>query len=412
MHLRISYATRVSFLYFTSLVLVGFVSYVSGYIFWLFSIVALYFLFLANMKGVVSFQTRVSVGFLSCFFALLLTLWLPTITSPDSVAFLSNFQTYTSIELIGEIFASISDKGLGFISTRLTFPLFLKAFLGDIFIEYPALILTINIALWTCASLLWVSVLKERYERLYPHSSMAKKTPKLVFVFLMLSPSVLYWEIALNKDIASVSLSIFAFYFLVRKNWLLFILFFLVASMIRPYSAAVIASYYIYYKNNRTLMLSATAGVMLMLIMLSKGSFTVIINGFLGLIFFLVSPNPLSPSNWQISIDTGTWQMSPILLTLEGIFVLFILAIGMALILNRRNLRIEFVATIFSIFIVSSAVVFVGYYRVLDIGLDYGLGTFGDNLVRKKLSAWPLIITLIASIVSHFSLGSLKYARR
>lgn len=202
---------------------------------------------------------------------------------------------------------------------------------------------------------------------------------------LMLSPSLMYMSSLFAKDITCVWLGLLAALLLLQKRWLLFLIVILYATGLRDYAVIyTLCFYFLYTQRIRTAVcvMLAAAGLLFMQI----GPLG-IINAVMLSIFLFISPNPMNFSNWEPEL---------LLRTLEAVFMGIVLMISVYQAIVYKETRKFYLMAALLIFTYACALVLVGYVTITGRELDYGVGTIGDNMVRKKLPVLPLLYTIAA----------------
>ncbi|WP_127499383.1 hypothetical protein [Paenibacillus glycanilyticus] len=223
---------------------------------------------------------------------------------------------------------------------------------------------------------------------------------------LMLSPSLMYMSSLFAKDITCVWLGLLGAQLLVRKRWLLFILVIVYATGLRDYAIIYTLSFYFLYTQKVRTSLCVMAGAA-GLLFLQIGPLG-IINATMLSIFLFLSPNPINFSNWEPEL---------LLRTLEAVFMGIILMISVYQAIVYKETRKFYLMAAALIFTYACTLVLVGYVTITGRELDYGVGTIGDNMVRKKLPVLPILYTIAAYaimwcrkifILKHRKIQSLK----
>ncbi|SFE85390.1 hypothetical protein SAMN05216378_4336 [Paenibacillus catalpae] len=202
---------------------------------------------------------------------------------------------------------------------------------------------------------------------------------------LMLSPSLMYMSSLFAKDITCVWLGLLGALLLLQKRWLLFLIVILYATGLRDYAVIyTLCFYFLYTQRIRTAVcvMLAAAGLLFMQI----GPLG-IINAVMLSIFLFISPNPMNFSNWEPEL---------LLRTLEAVFMGIVLMISVYQAIVYKETRKFYLMAALLIFTYACALVLVGYVTITGRELDYGVGTIGDNMVRKKLPVLPLLYTIAA----------------
>jgi hypothetical protein len=225
---------------------------------------------------------------------------------------------------------------------------------------------------------------ESRFAYALPDPDNARQPFILISVIgLMLSPSLMYMSSLFAKDITCVWLGLLGAMLLLRKRWLLFIIVVLYSTGLRDYAVIyTLCFYFLYTQRIRTAIgvMLAAAGLLFMQI----GPLGIINAGMLS-VFLFISPNPINFSNWEPEL---------LLRTLEAVFMGIILMISVYQAIVYKETRKFYLMAAVLIFTYACALVLVGYVTITGRELDYGVGTIGDNMVRKKLPVLPLIYTI------------------
>ncbi|MGM0520089.1 MAG: hypothetical protein ACQERD_10645 [Campylobacterota bacterium] len=263
-----------------------------------------------------------------------------------------------------------------FFASTYTFPLLLDDFYKK---EYQYLYLANS----------WIGALKTK-------STWLDK--KAFFRFLVLSPSVLYWSSTFSKDILSLSFAVLAATFLYRRSYFFGLLFIGLGLLIRPYSIATVVAIYLFLNNehivNRYKKYVVTVYIFVYALFTS---WIVLLNTVMLFVFVFASPVVYKLQNWEL-IVIGKWNYSPFLFTIEGMFSSVILMLFLLFSVINKSFRFFSKEFIFPFVLLSTALGAMGYYTSFE---SYGLGTLGDNMVRKKLIFWPLISVVFAMVSTH-----------
>lgn len=317
-------------------------------------------------------------------------IFLPVLTAEDSFAYLDNTNQFSFIELTTKIFTTFDPMSISLVSARFVFPAMLKPYLGDVMIIAPGFIALINSLIWIIAVFAWVELVSA--SKLI-ESTRRKFTLNTLFVMMLVTPSSFYWSAVLNKDVITTSMTIFASVALIKRRYGMAILWIVLATLLRSYAIAMVVAFYLAINGSNKTRLTALAGAFFVVWAYARGSFIPLVNTFVTTIYFFLSPNPSNLDNWLPYLNTGTWRLSPVILTIEGIFLGSMLAFGILISVLKERVR-NVIATLFvSILICSAALTLVGYHLFLGMGESYSFFSFGDNFVRKKFSAWPLLMT-------------------
>jgi hypothetical protein len=206
----------------------------------------------------------------------------------------------------------------------------------------------------------------------------------LIFT-LLASPSLMYMSSLFAKDVTCVLLGLYGASLMLRRKWLLFVVVIAYATGLRDYAIVYTLCYYWLYSRR----LMAAIGVMAVacaIIALQVGPLGLLNAGMLT-IFLFISPNPINLSNWEPEL---------LLRTAEALLMTAVLVASFYQFVRRRETRPFYTIAFILLFTYACALVLVGYVTVMGRSLEYGLGTIGDNMVRKKLPVIPLIYTICA----------------
>ncbi|MFX3635797.1 MAG: hypothetical protein ACE3L7_27885 [Candidatus Pristimantibacillus sp.] len=207
----------------------------------------------------------------------------------------------------------------------------------------------------------------------------------IVVIGLLVSPSLMYMSSLFAKDITCVLLGLYGALLLLRKQWLLFILIMLYSTGLRDYAIVyTLCFYFLYTQRIRTAV--GVMGAAALLIVWQVGPLGVI-NATMLSIFLFISPNPSNIGNWEPRL---------LLRTLEAVFMASILVMSVYQYFKFKETRKFYLMAAVLLFTYACALVLVGFATITGRDLEYGVGTIGDNMVRKKLPVIPLIYTISA----------------
>ncbi|GMK39897.1 hypothetical protein PCCS19_29520 [Paenibacillus sp. CCS19] len=227
--------------------------------------------------------------------------------------------------------------------------------------------------------------LNDRYFA-YPMPEGSRDTFDRTLIFTLLaSPSLMYMSSLFAKDVACVLLGLYGASLMLRRKWLLFIVVIAYATGLRDYAIVYTLCFYLLY----TRRLKTAIGVMgaaCAVIVLQIGPLGLINAGMLT-VFLFISPNPINPGNWEPEL---------LMRTAEAVLMTAVLVASVYQYARRKETRPFYTIAFILLFIYACALVLVGYVTVMGRSLEYGLGTIGDNMVRKKLPVIPLIYTICA----------------
>ncbi|WP_042221719.1 hypothetical protein [Oceanobacillus manasiensis] len=214
---------------------------------------------------------------------------------------------------------------------------------------------------------------------------------RLIIAGLLISPTLMYWSSTFSKDIFSVLLAIISLYFLLDKRYILFFLFLVYSTMLRPYSIVIIAIYYVFYRGSKKLMwmgvLGSTAVVAYYVGV--KG----VVNIFNTLAYLIASPNPFSLVNWDRFF----------LLEVEILILLGGLALSFYVFINDKQSRKFYLLALGGLYIYSCVMTLLGFGVIDGREQSYSLGSVGDDMSRKKLPIIVLYYTVISYTIVRLS---------
>jgi hypothetical protein len=321
---------------------------------------------------------------------------LPVLSGPDAHAYYSSTTDYDFNELSRFFLDNFDFLSLSLVSSKITFPTLLELTGMTLNDFNPKLVAIPNIFFWSIACFLWASWTTKAA---YPYIKHSKTLQIILWTLLLILPSSIYWSSVFAKDITVISIAVFSAIAFHKRRIFLGIFWLVVATLLRPYAVAIVVSLCLLLEPGWKKQIGAATGAIGVLFLSTKGSFVALINMPIMAGYFFVSPNPMDSQNWLIFKDTGTWVLSPALLTVEGIFLggSFIFGTILALFLNSRT-RPLFFALAASIVIGACTLTLVGYHRQMILEKAYGIGVLGENIVRKKIAFWPLIVTWISLV--------------
>lgn len=320
-----------------------------------------------------------------------------SLSGPDEIAFYSAFVDGNTFDIINKELERLGGD-IGFISSRNTYPMLLTLAIplkGNAF--RPEFIFLLNSMLWFYSISHYLLSIRR---------FVGKKIADISFILLSISPTVLLWMGNFGKDIFVMSLCILAASSFLNKHFIKFAIFLLIASIVRPYSIVLIVSFILPFRGTLKLCLaylfSAAAGFTI----IAGISVISVVNSFVLFLYLFFSPNPASANNWLLISNSETWSFSPLILTIEGVIA------GCGLILAlffyfrvRKPSKLLMIKIMISIYVICIVMLLVGLLNLSNQGLSPSIGSLGDNFVRKKIVAWPLIAILIAIPISKFRLS-------
>jgi len=305
------------------------------------------------------------------------------ISGVDEQAFISNIRNTNIIELfLGEI-KSLFDT-LGFISSRITFSAFLSVvFLNKDFVTDEYVIFLINTFLWFVGSHVYLSSIKNK--RLVDNI-------KIGYLFLFLSPTILYWTGNFGKDVVVVSFCMLSAAFFLQKKFALFFLFAIIALLFRPYSLVMIACFVVPLVYGFRVMSALFILITLVFLYGTKFAIEPLINTVLAFIYVFLSPNPVSINNWTLVASSNGFSFSPLIMLVEALIISFLIFYA---VLFKKYDKYKVLKTFIAIYCLSICLVGVGYTNISSNDEALAIGSLGDNFVRKKIIVWPLLALLL-----------------
>lgn len=209
----------------------------------------------------------------------------------------------------------------------------------------------------------------------------------MIAIGVLCSPSYMYWTSTFSKDVFSLFIAFLALYALLEKRFLLFLLLTAYATMLRPYSIAIIAIYFILYKGYFKLSLLMLLGS-LGIVWYSTG-FVGVTNALYSTLYLVLAPFPLNLENWSLYFLPVAEVM---------LFSAFLL-VSLYVFINNKKTRKFYMIALIGLVIYACVMALIGNAHITSRNLDYGFGTIGDNITRKKLPLIFMFYTVIAYTV-------------
>lgn len=316
---------------------------------------------------------------------------LPTASNPDAVQYYYAIQHKSISELFHQLVAEFSFTVQGLSNGYTLYPLLAKLWVGKFMELAPRMATVFNFCIWILASLAWVNAVHKHVD-----NSIFKRASflGLLFLFLLILPSSVFWTTQLAKDIPSVALSMLAATTLANRRYVLGVLLLVLSLQLRLYAPFLGLVFFLFLSGrNRVLFLGAVMACLFVFVYahgnLAPVFNTVVISG-----YTILSPNPVDPSNWQLLHQQKAGGVLPTLpLTLEGItlFVLFVL--GLYSMLRKSRYQREYIRLACALYIGACVLTLVGYRRQMILGDPYHFWMLGESIIRKKLAIWPLVVT-------------------
>ncbi|QHT61917.1 hypothetical protein GXP70_19310 [Paenibacillus lycopersici] len=197
---------------------------------------------------------------------------------------------------------------------------------------------------------------------------------------LLASPSFMLMSSMFAKDVLCALLGAYGASLLMRRRYVLFVLLLLYATGLRDYAVIYTFGFYFLYRQKFRTALAVMVAAMGLLVM-QIGPLG-LINASLLVVYLFLSPNPLNPGNWDSEL---------LLRTLEALIMTAGLVVSALNFLRFKETRPFYAVAFVVLFTYACTLVLVGYVTVTERDLDYGVGTVGDNMVRKKLPVLPLL---------------------
>ncbi|MFC4775859.1 hypothetical protein ACFO9Q_03580 [Paenibacillus sp. GCM10023252] len=219
-----------------------------------------------------------------------------------------------------------------------------------------------------------------------PDSDKSRHLFYVVAVFgLLVSPCMMFMSSLFAKDVFCVLLGLYGATLLLERRWILFLLVLAYSTGLRDYALVYTFGFYFLYAGK----LKTSIGVLgaaALLIVWQIGPLGMINAGMLS-VFLFMSPNPMNP---------GNWEPKTLLRTIEAVYMTVVLMLSVYQFVKYKETRRFYLIAAIMLFTYACALVLVGYVTVTGRDLEYGVGTIGDNMVRKKLPVIPLLYTISA----------------
>lgn len=197
---------------------------------------------------------------------------------------------------------------------------------------------------------------------------------------LFVSPSFMFMSSIFAKDVTSVLLGLLGALLLLRRRYVLFVAVMLYATGLRDYAIVYTLGYWALLRGrtNTALAMLAVSAAAVFAFAGASG----VMNAGLLTVYLYLSPNPLNASNWDPAVLYRTLEAIWMTFSLIASVVVYVKAPA-----SRRFYRIGLIV----LATYACTLILVGYMTVVTRELDYGVGTIGDNMVRKKLPVLPLL---------------------
>lgn len=361
---------------------------------------------LALTLSVITFVYPSPVSFISRAFILtgliagilLVQHFMPSLTGPDANLYWYNTTHLSLAQLLQELSEQFSLSPSGLFAATFLFPAIIKTFLGKA-VEYsPDAVAFLNSIFLVISAHTWCDLVRRKYSTDVEQSS---KFYKYTFAFFLLSPSLVYWSSAYNKDVITLAATVLCAAAIYDKKVIAAIVWLTVATLLRPYAVIIVLTYLLFLYPLRIRSRLACCGLAATVVFAATGfSYAAVANMPVATLYVFMSPNPFDTANWALWFDNGRWAFSPLFFTFESVFYGMMLALGSCLFILRPRSRGAFSSIIGSIFLGVGSLVYIGFLRTGSLGGNYEFLHLGETFLRKKLMVMPLIITWAALALS------------
>jgi hypothetical protein len=301
------------------------------------------------------------------------------LAGPDEIGYFAQVDRFHSV---GSFFSHIAEVlgGQWLLGTAfLSFPILYLPFFGFYGLEAAESIAALNALFWLLSVIITAACAHRFLKPRYPELSVG-----LACSLALLSPSAMYFASIFAKDTASAFLCVLTVLCLLRRRYVVAVALLYLATMLRPYSIGIVVLYLLVFRASlRTLALTVAAAAA-SVVVLTGFRPVVLVNIVLIEGFFFLSPNPLNPENWQGHLAT---------LAVEGVFLGAVGIVSALVFLGMPRSRPLYLRLLLGTVIYAAILTLVGYKYLegRDMLYGYGLGSAGDNMMRKKLPIIPLI---------------------
>ncbi|WP_240343733.1 hypothetical protein [Paenibacillus sp. SYP-B3998] len=223
----------------------------------------------------------------------------------------------------------------------------------------------------------------------------------VLIIGLLASPAFMYMSSVFGKDITCALLGLLCTQLLLNRKYLLFLIVLFYASMLRDYSIVYILSFYFLFR--RSLKSAIAMLLTAMGVVLWKVGTVGLLNAFLLTLFLFISPNPSKAMNWDVEY---------IMRTLEAVYMMVTLGMSVIVWFLHKETRSFYTMCLLLLFTFGCTLVLVGYMTVTERDLDYGVGTVGDNMVRKKVPILPILYMMNAYTLAWLTKSKASYSKR
>lgn len=228
-------------------------------------------------------------------------------------------------------------------------------------------------------------------------SSKYNTQKKIAFFLWIFSPVVIYHYQVFSKDILSCFLCAVSVYFFSGKKLLSGVFFLVLATMLRPYSIAIVFSIYFFLSDDTNRLLQGSVASLIVVIFMA--GFEGVVNSILVLLYM-----PISPNFFGFSIERNDY----IPLYFESF--LFFLGIQVLLIslFYSKSARDFCKHCLLALFVYACVMTVLGKYSADHYDTAYQVGTMGNNALRKKIPILPIYLSMIFVSFSFFRTRNFK----
>ncbi len=231
-------------------------------------------------------------------------------------------------------------------------------------------------------------------DRLSFRYNRAKKYSFFLWIF---SPVVVYHYQVFSKDIFSCFLCAASVYFFAGKRLFLGIVFLVLATMLRPYSVAIIFSIYFFVADDAKRLIQG--GLASFVVVVFFAGLDGLINSILVLLYM-----PISPNFFSFAVERNDYfplYMESFTFFLGILFFLISWSLS-------KSVRAFSMHCLLAIFIYACVMTVLGKYSADHYDTVYQVGTMGNNALRKKIPILPIYISMIVVALSFFGNRELK----
>ncbi|WP_253735710.1 hypothetical protein [Paenibacillus sp. FJAT-26967] len=296
---------------------------------------------------------------------------------PDENNYYAQVQSYLGL---GDFLSYASEHISTYLFNSSAYPIFglmYMPFYKLLNVSDPLVIITYNSIL-----LIWIAYMLYALNKAYFGFELVNRRlyEGWIILGLFLSPSFMMMSSLFAKDVTCVALGLYCTYLLMSRKYFWFLIVMLYATGLRDYAIVYTLCFYLLFTRRFKIALS--------MLLVSAGVLAVkigglgLVNAFLLTAFLFMSPNPINLENWEPHVFYRS---------LEAVSMLVALVLAVLMYIRYKETRRFYLFCLVLLFAYACTLVLVGYMTVTGRNLDYGLGTIGDNMVRKKLPILPLL---------------------